>query len=257
MQDGIVDGDAGPMAGDTDPLALDVHGLVKAYVSPEGTRVMAVDLPAFAVAAAEQVAVHGESGSGKTTFLHLVCGILTPDAGRIVVAGEPMTGLPERARDDLRGRAIGYVFQTFNLLQGYSAIENVWLGAAFGPDADWVRARALLERVGLSHRLNYRPVHLSSGQQQRVAIARALARTPRLVLADEPTGSLDPIRAAEALTLLREMCREQGAALLLVSHDPAVLAQFDRVEEFDRLNRACARFTSLESVDRDGPGASE
>jgi ABC-type lipoprotein export system ATPase subunit len=124
------------------------------------------------------------------------------------------------------------------LLQGYSALENVMLGMLFGPGIDRERARALLERVGLGHRLHYRPAQLSIGQQQRVAVARALANHPKLVLADEPTGNLDQRHAGEALALIREVCREQNAALLLVSHDPAVLSAFDRVEDLAQLNRA-------------------
>jgi putative ABC transport system ATP-binding protein len=149
-----------------------------------------------------------------------------------------MTGQSESARDRLRASAIGYVFQNFNLLHGYTALENVMLGMLFGPGVDRQRAAHLLERVGLSHRLGYRPSQLSIGQQQRVAVARALANRPKLVLADEPTGNLDQRHAGEALDLIRAVCRENNAALLLVSHDPAVLASFERVEDLSTLNRA-------------------
>src|SRR5690606_33803378 len=140
-----------------------------------------------------------------------------------------------------RARKIGYIFQTFNLLQGLSVLENVLLGMAFGAGVDRSRARALLARVGLGDRLNHRPGQLSTGQQQRVAVARALANQPRLVLADEPTGSLDPANAREALALIRDVCREQAAALLLVSHDEQTLAGFETVIDIRELNRAPAR----------------
>jgi putative ABC transport system ATP-binding protein len=133
---------------------------------------------------------------------------------------------------------MGYVFQTFNLLHGYTALENVMLGMLFGPGVDRAHATHLLQRVGLGHRLHYRPAQLSIGQQQRVAVARALANRPKLVLADEPTGNLDQRHAGEAIALIREVCREHEAALLLVSHDPTVLSGFDRVDDLAILNRA-------------------
>lgn len=223
----------------TAPL-LDVTNLQKSFASPDGERMMIVDVPSFQLAEGEQVAVRGASGSGKTTFLNLIAGILQADQGKIMVAGQEMTALSEGGRDRARARTIGYVFQNFNLLQGYTALENVMLGMLFGVGVDAKHARHLLERVGLSHRINYRPSQLSIGQQQRVAVARALANHPKLVLADEPTGNLDLRHAGEALALIREVCRENGAALLLVSHDPAILAMFDRSEDLGDLNRAAA-----------------
>jgi putative ABC transport system ATP-binding protein len=149
-----------------------------------------------------------------------------------------MTALDEAGRDRLRARRIGYVFQTFNLLQGLSALENVMLAMALAGRADEARARALLERVGLGDRLADRPRQLSAGQQQRVAVARALANRPALVLADEPTGNLDPASAGACLALLRETCLESGAALLLVSHDPAVLGALPQRTALGSVNRA-------------------
>jgi ABC-type lipoprotein export system ATPase subunit len=134
---------------------------------------------------------------------------------------------------------LGYIFQTFNLLQGYTVLENVVLGMSFGPrGADKAHAREVLGRVGLGHRLDHFPRQLSTGQQQRVAVARALANRPKLVLADEPTGNLDRKHAAEALALIREVCREHGAALLMVSHDEEVLRQFEQRKDFADLNEA-------------------
>ena len=222
-----------------DPMSLlSISALQKSFRTPEGERKTIVDVPAFALAAGQQLALRGESGSGKTTFLHLIAGILAADSGSIVIDGRDMAALGESGRDRLRAESIGYIFQTFNLLQGYSVLENVMLGMAFGAGSDRAHATAMLERVGLSHRLQHYPRQLSTGQQQRVAVARALANHPKLVLADEPTGNLDHKNARESLALIRETCRENGAALLLVSHDPGVLAAFEDVQDFATLNRA-------------------
>ena len=217
---------------------LEVDGLVKGYLSPEGERQVVIDVPEFRIGDGELVALRGSSGSGKTTLLNLVAGILEADAGRIVIDGVDMETLGEAGRDRMRAEKIGYVFQTFNLLQGYTALENVELGMAFGRGIDAAHARELLERVGLADRMDYLPRQLSVGQQQRVALARALANHPRLVLADEPTGNLDPKRAQEAVDLLLEVCRESGAALLLVSHDATVLSRFQNVRDLAAINRA-------------------
>jgi len=220
------------------PVAvLSISDLKKSYVSPDGETTPVIDIESFAMEGGDQVALEGESGSGKTTFLHLIAGIVKADSGTIVVAGDEITALREAARDRARALHIGYVFQTFNLLEGYTAVENVMLGMMFGPGADRAKAESLLERVGLADRMQYKPRQLSVGQQQRVAVARALANGPRLVLADEPTGNLDRTRGAEALTLIREVCREQDAALLIVSHNPAVLDAFERRERLADLNR--------------------
>jgi putative ABC transport system ATP-binding protein len=223
----------------TAPL-LEITGLIKSFASPDGESTTIVDIPEFRLGAEEHVAIRGASGSGKTTFLNLIAGILQADRGDIMLAGKPLSRLSESGRDRLRADTIGYVFQNFNLLHGYTALENVLLGMLFGPGVDVTRAKQLLDRVGLSHRLNYRPSQLSIGQQQRVAVARALANRPKLVLADEPTGNLDQKHARDALVLIREVCRENAAALLLVSHDPDVLAAFERTEDLAELNRASA-----------------
>jgi len=224
----------------TPPPALVIENLKKGFRSPEGEVTTIVDIAAFQLNRGEQIALRGMSGSGKTTMLNLVAGILKPDHGRIVVAGREITVLSESDRDRFRAETIGYVFQTFNLLQGFSALENVMLGMMFGRGADRPAAAKLLDRVGLGSRVHYKPRQLSVGQQQRVAVARALANAPQLVLADEPTGNLDPRHASEALQLIREVCHESGAALLLVSHDPEVLGQFSRVDELSHINRAAA-----------------
>ena len=215
---------------------LTVTNLEKAYASPEGSESRIINVPHFEIDAGKQIALRGSSGAGKTTFLNLIAGILQADRGSIIIVGEEMTTLSESERDRLRAHYIGYIFQTFNLLAGYTALENVMLGMMFGTGIDTNFAQHLLERVGLSDRMHYRPSQLSVGQQQRVAVARAIANRPRLVLADEPTGNLDYHHANEAVTLIREICQENRAALLIVSHDSEVLGQFEEVKDFTEVN---------------------
>ncbi len=219
-------------------MLLAISELKKTFRAPDGSIHTVIDVPKFSFAEKAQVALRGESGSGKTTLLNLIAGILKPDSGEISISGQKISALSESQRDQLRAESIGYIFQTFNLLQGYTALENVLLGMSFGPGVDRDFALALLKRVGLSDKLKHRPRQLSTGQQQRVAVARALANRPKLVLADEPTGNLDHQNAREALKLIREACRENGAALLLVSHDREVLAQFGSVFDLEKINRA-------------------
>jgi putative ABC transport system ATP-binding protein len=219
---------------------LQIRDLKKSFQSPDGTRTTVVDVPRFDLDAGAQAALAGGSGSGKTTFLNLIAGILRADEGTIRIGESEMTGVSEPRRDSLRALEVGYVFQTFNLLQGFTAQENVEMGMMFGRGVDRARARSLIDRVGLAERRDHRPRQLSVGQQQRVAIARALANTPRLVLADEPTGNLDPANARECLALIRDVCRESGAALLLVSHDTGILESFERRFSLSDINRAAA-----------------
>lgn len=216
---------------------LEARNLKKGYVAPDGQRVEILDIPEFRLEAGREVALEGGSGSGKTTFLNLIAGILQPDSGSIRIGETEVSTLSEAARDRFRAQNVGYVFQTFNLLQGYTAIENIELAMSFGKGVRGDYARQLLERVGLKDRMNYRPRQLSVGQQQRVAVARALANQPALVLADEPTGNLDHKHAGEALELIREICRENKAALLLVSHDREILSRFEVVQKLSELNR--------------------
>ncbi len=216
---------------------LEISDLQKSFVAPDGARHRVVNVKQFSLDEKSQLALSGESGSGKTTFLNLIAGILKADAGNITIAGQPMSTLNEPQRDRLRATTIGYIFQTFNLLQGYTCLENVLLGMSFGPGVDRPFAEELLRRVGLAERLRHYPRQLSTGQQQRVAVARALANRPKLVLADEPTGNLDHANARAALSLIRETCREQGAALLLVSHDREVLGEFESVRDLRQINQ--------------------
>jgi putative ABC transport system ATP-binding protein len=217
---------------------LEISNLKKSFTAPDGATHTIVDVARFSLPPAEQLALAGESGSGKTTFLNLIAGILKPDGGSIRFGDSEISALSEPKRDRFRALNIGYIFQTFNLLQGYTCLENILLGMSFGAGVDRVFAEALLKRVGLENRLQHRPRQLSTGQQQRVAVARALANRPKLVLADEPTGNLDHRNARESLALIRETCRENGAALLLVSHDREVLGGFESTSDFPKINRA-------------------
>jgi putative ABC transport system ATP-binding protein len=217
---------------------LKITGLKKSFVTPDGARQLVIDVPEFALAEKAQVGLSGDSGLGKTTLLHLIAGILKPDEARIELAGQEVSSLGEAARDRLRANTVGYIFQTFNLLPAFTCLENVLLGMSFGPGADRALAESLLKRVGLGEKKHHYPRQLSTGQQQRVAVARALANRPKLVLADEPTGNLDAANGRAALKLIREACSENGAALLLVSHDREVLGEFETVVELSSINRA-------------------
>ena len=215
---------------------LEIQNLVKSYPSPEGGVVKVLEVKEFQMQKGEQVALQGDSGSGKTTFLHLLSGILQPDEGTILLDGVDISKFNEAERDRLRATSIGYIFQTFNLLQGFTCLENVLLGMSFGPGANESRAKELLDRVGLADRFHHLPRQLSIGQQQRVAVARALANRPSLVLADEPTGNLDQANTVVAIDLMRELCSENNAGLLLVSHDPKVVDSLPRKVEWEKLN---------------------
>lgn len=224
-------------------MSLHVQALKKDYLAPDGSVVPVINIDSLSIADGEQVALVGSSGSGKTTLLHLLAGIVTPDSGRIVYDTTSegtldITALTEAQRDTFRGRNIGYIFQTHHLLPGFSALENVLLGMSFtGRSADKAWAIHLLSEVGLQDRLDYKPTKLSVGQQQRVAVARALANRPRLVLADEPTGALDATNAQQVLQLIRTLCTEINAALLLVSHDLQIANQLPRKLNLSDINR--------------------
>ncbi len=223
------------MAPETGPPALRLVGLRHRY-SPGAPEVLRVD--DLAVARGEQLAIAGPSGSGKTTFLHVAAGILEPSEGRVEVAGTDLTALRGAARDRWRGRRIGIVFQTFNLLQGLTARENLLVAAMFGDLPRRERAArtdALLDRVGLREHAGKRPSQLSVGQQQRVSIARALVNRPDLLLADEPAASLDQANAENVVSLLCDVAREGGHALVVVAHDPVVLGRFGKVLDVRRL----------------------
>ena len=215
---------------------LEVNRLEKSFLSPEGENFKVVSVDSFLLNHSEFCGMMGESGSGKTTFLHLLAGILTPDKGSIKLDGQDLTKLNVVKRDYFRTSSIGYIFQSFNLLQGLTCLENLKLPMYFSSKFDEEYAEELLVRVGLEDRISYRPSQLSIGQQQRVALARALVSKPKLVLADEPTGNLDAKNATKAIDLLCELCKETKTALLAVSHDERVIANFDQKINFQDIN---------------------
>jgi putative ABC transport system ATP-binding protein len=210
----------------------------KTYLEPNGESLPILDIEEFRVERSEQVVLVGRSGSGKSTLLNVIAGILRADSGRVQLGDVDITRMPEAARDRFRATNLGYVFQTFNLLEGFSALENVMLGMTFARGRrDPKRARQLLDRVGLTRRMYHTPTTLSVGEQQRVAVARALANRPKLVLADEPTANVDTHHQQEIVDLIRETCSEEEVSLLLVTHTPEVSAQFSRVEPLEKINR--------------------
>ncbi len=210
---------------------LEVRDLVKHYPTPDGDLVRAVDGVSLDVDAGEMVALYGPSGSGKTTLLLIVAALLAPSAGSVSIGGREISGLSERDASQLRLSDLGFIRQSFDLLPGVSAIDNAILKLLASTRRREARRKItpLLERLGLGGRLGHRAETLSMGERQRVMIARALSTEPRLLLADEPTGSLDSHRGREVLELLQELCRERRVAIVLVSHDPAAALYADRV----------------------------
>jgi putative ABC transport system ATP-binding protein len=184
----------------------------------------------FSVAAGEAVAIVGSSGSGKSTLLGLLAGLDLPTAGTVRLAGQDLAALDEDGRAALRGRLLGFVFQSFQLLAALTALENVMLPLELAGRGD-ARSVAgeMLGRVGLAERLGHYPRHLSGGEQQRVALARAFAVKPQLLLADEPTGNLDAATGTQIIDLMFDMNAEQGTTLLLVTHDEALARRCGRV----------------------------
>jgi putative ABC transport system ATP-binding protein len=180
----------------------------------------------------EFVAIMGPSGSGKSTLLHIVGALESPSAGHVEIAGRRLDGMSERELTKLRRDHIGFIFQFFNLLPSLSAIENVLLPALIARHLDDLaraRARSLLDRVGVGERAEHLPSELSGGEQQRVSIARAMLMSPELLLADEPTGNLDSRAGSEVLRLLRELNRDEGHTVVMVTHDPSAAAVADRI----------------------------
>jgi putative ABC transport system ATP-binding protein len=213
----------------TDVLVVD--GLTRRFRTPAGD-VTALHDVSFRVPRGEIVALSGRSGSGKTTLLNCVSGLDVPTAGSVLLDGEPVTGLDEAARTRLRRDSIAFVFQTFGLLPHLTIAENVGLPLRLRreePGAREDRVAHLLDLVGLAGRDRSRPGELSGGQQQRVALARALAGSPRLLIADEPTGQLDAATGAAVMELLRTVVQTESATALIATHDLSVQASADRV----------------------------
>ncbi|RMG02995.1 MAG: ABC transporter ATP-binding protein [Planctomycetota bacterium] len=220
-------------------LLKDVY---KSFIEPGGGELPILDIPEFRVEAGEQVVIVGESGCGKTTLLHVIAGISRPNEGQVRIDGWDITLLSEAECDRFRAEHLGYVFQTFNLLPGFTALENVMLGMSFAKgrtDVDW--AKHLLERVGLGHRMKHKPGQMSVGEQQRVSIARAMANHPKIILADEPTANVDSGNQQQIIDLLRETSAEENVALIMVTHSPEVASQFSRVVRLEDINMVLSK----------------
>jgi len=219
-------------------VSLVLKDVRKSYREPDGRALPILNITEFSLQSGEQVVLLGESGGGKTTLLNVIAGITMPDSGSVRIDEIDVTRLPEAGRDRLRAQKIGFVFQTFNLLPAFTALENVLLGMSFsGKKVDRRRAEELLGKVGLSHRLHHKPTKMSVGEQQRVAVARALANKPSLLLADEPTANVDVKNQQTILDLICGACRENNVALLMVTHSLEVAGRFGRVAKLQDFNR--------------------
>jgi len=216
---------------------LKIRNLRKRFKNADGEISDVINIPDFSLPENFQLAVSGRSGSGKSTFLNLISGIIAQDSGEINFCDVNVSGLSESKRDSFRSKNIGYVFQTFNLLQGFTAIENVMLGMMFANNHNKEKALSLLEQVGLSKKINNKPSELSVGEQQRVAIARAVANSPKLILADEPTANLDAKNGGLAIDLIKNICAENKISLLLVSHETDIINRFENKISFEDINK--------------------
>ena len=211
-------------------VAVEVSGLERTF-HKGGVRIEVLRGANLALGPGDSAALVGQSGSGKSTFLHILGGLEAPTSGTVSIDGRPLYARAQSEIDRFRNTMVGFIFQFHHLLPDHAALDNVAIPAMIArvPKAEArERARAALERVGLGHRLDHRPGELSGGEQQRVAIARALLMRPGLVLADEPTGNLDPSTAGEVMALLLELNREGGATLVVVTHSMELAARFPR-----------------------------
>ena len=224
-------------------IVLAARGIGKTVKSGDSDLVILRDIE-LEITSGEAVAVVGASGSGKSTLLAILAGLDLPSAGSVELDGVDLGKLDEDARARLRGRTIGFVFQSFQLLPGHTALENVMLPLELaGRDDAEAAATRVLERVGLGQRLHHYPKHLSGGEQQRVALARAFVVQPKVLLADEPTGSLDAAAGEEVIGLLFQMNREAGTTLVMVTHDETLAARCGRI-----VRLAAGRIASAGSI---------
>jgi lipoprotein-releasing system ATP-binding protein len=211
---------------------LRLEGVGKTYAKDGPAPVTVLDGLDLSVARGEVVALVAPSGAGKSTLLHIAGLLDTPDTGRVWLAGRDMTGLPDRARTEARRQELGFVYQFHHLLPEFSAAENIvlpQLANGVAPRDAQARAADLLDRVGLAHRADHRPAQMSGGEQQRVAFCRALANQPALLLADEPTGNLDPETSDRVFDVLMGLVRDTGLSALIATHNHALAARMDRV----------------------------
>jgi putative ABC transport system ATP-binding protein len=216
-----------------DQIVLEAKNISKSVPSPDGTLTILADV-SLAVRAGETLAIVGASGAGKSTLLALLAGLDSPSTGRVLIAGADLTELDEDGRAMIRGRHVGFVFQSFHLIPSLTAIENVMLPLELRGRRDARQAAAAaLEEVGLTPRLAHYPKQLSGGEQQRVAIARAFVTRPAVLFADEPTGNLDTATGQRITDLLFELNRSTGSTLVLVTHDRGLAARCDRVLQLD------------------------
>jgi len=214
-----------------DQIVLEAKNVSKTVSSPDGSLTILADV-SLTVRTAETLAIVGASGAGKSTLLALLAGLDSPSTGRVFIAGVDLTELNEDGRAAIRGKHVGFVFQSFHLIPSLTAVENVMLPQMIaGKSRASAKAQAarLLDILGLSQRLNHRPSQLSGGEQQRVAIARALANNPKVLLADEPTGNLDPRTASGVFEALLSVVRSEGVAGLVATHNLDLAAKMDRV----------------------------
>lgn len=217
------------------PRLIQLEGVTKSYPRTGATSPV-LRVAALEIAAGERVALMGTSGSGKTTLLNIISGLVLPDGGAVRLDGVEVNALSEPQRDRLRARKVGYLFQNLHLLEGFTALENVELGVFFtGNRVDRQHARELLAAVGLEHRERHQPSELSMGQQSRVALARSLINRPRVLLADEPTGSLDQETGDAVLELLLETAAREQITVVCATHDPRIAAALDRTVRVEEL----------------------
>jgi ABC-type lipoprotein export system ATPase subunit len=222
--------------------AVALQGVKKSFPLAHDGQLEVLNMAPLTLPAGSTTVLQGLSGSGKTTLLNLIAGISVPSAGKVWVQNTDIFALPEPQRDRFRAQHIGYIFQTFNLLAPFTALENVLLSMRFSPaipkGEQRQRAQALLSQLGLSTRLAHKPHQLSRGEQQRVVIARALANNPPLLLADEPCASLDRRTAKGILESLLAICHQTHKTLLMVSHDAMVIGAADRALDMSEINHA-------------------
>ncbi len=217
-------------------IVAETHGIVKEFRGGDGGVIRVLDGVDFAVRRGEMVAIVGASGSGKSTFLHVLGALERPTEGRVVLQGTTVTALADEQLAELRNRTVGFVFQFHHLLREFSARENVMFPqriAGVGEREARERADALLERMGLGSRRHHRPTELSGGEQQRTAVARALAARPAVLLADEPSGNLDHGNAERLHELFASLASEEGLGLVVVTHNLSLAARADRALSFE------------------------